>query len=151
MFLIDNIDLFYESANYINEQEQEQPGQSLPPNVIEFENIKKIIVYEKIKQVHILLKKLLLINKNSDLRRYLIDVIDFIELIITYYDTINYIQATSLLNSLVQNISDVFGIQLPNLVEDPNPNLTMPSPDGNTPPPPPDGLDSDQLPDEEEE
>jgi len=141
MFLIDNIDLIYEASSLPSENEQQQVE---PTQIIEFENIKKILIYDKIKTIQNKLKKIINVTNDPELKSYLLDVIDFIDLIITYYNTINYIQVTTLLNSFVHNLSQLFKIELPDLTNEMNPNLTLPSPDGTQPPPKLDGLQPQQ-------
>jgi len=106
MFFIDNLDLILESS-------EEPPQESQPsPPATEFENIKKVILYDEYKELVITIKRL--INSNIDMnhKKILVEISDLISLILLYYQTVQYDRLIILLDNILTILSNKLNIKI---------------------------------------
>lgn len=114
-----------------------QDGSEVGAEVIEFENIKKYILYGKLKEI-----KYRVETSDVDFTDpTIINIMEFLDLVILFYNTFSYSDIVKLLDNLVESVSVQLKIKLPsrvdNLNDEPEPELVpmqqpQPTPEQNT-------------------
>jgi len=72
-------------------------------DTVELENIKRVVLYNKFKDIRSALKRYVFYY-HTDKSDELLDLIDFINLILTYFNTIPYEQLVSILNNILDTL-----------------------------------------------
>lgn len=77
--------------------------------IIEFENIKRLLIYNKLKDLKVTLKRLAYLNNNPK-KQDILDMADFIALVLLYYNTLTYEQIIRLFNNLLESLKELLNI-----------------------------------------
>lgn len=82
---------------------------TVPIGTIEFENLKKYLLYDKLKEVKIKLEKFQLDRKDPEV----VTILQFVELVSLFFNSFSYREVSELFDTLVTAISDKLKIKLP--------------------------------------
>lgn len=126
MFLIDNLSYISEYELLLearkpeleepeddyDEEDEPLPDEEAPRTTgLEFEGIKRVILYHKLKDLLLIIKKSLVTLKNDEIRSKLYDLCDLMNVIIYYYNVIPYESALSLADNISSILEDLFFIK----------------------------------------
>lgn len=109
-------------------QEENEPDQA-----VEFEDIKKYILFGKLKELKTKLNYIGLNTKDPNAQ----NILEFLDLIILFYHTFSYVDAQRLVDTLIQRSSELLNVKVPERVEFDSPKEDIPVPTQNEAPPKP--------------
>ena len=112
-----------QDANQDNQDPSQDPSFDQP--AIEFEHIKKYILYERLKQIQHLLKGVQFSNIKVDPQFY--SILDFCQTIIDFFSSFEYPEAVRLVDNLVDGLEHVLKLKLPKRIPS-EPPLEMNTP-----------------------
>jgi len=96
------------------QQDQQQP-EAIPSTEIKFENIKRYVLYSRLKSIRYDLETNIKIDR---LDPEVINIFEFIDLLLLFYNTFTYPETIKLIDMLIEYISEKFKIKLPNRSDD---------------------------------
>ncbi len=139
MYLLENFNSIYNPESLCFENIQPQPNQSqeISPEEqqspsVEFEDIKKFLLFNRLKEIKLKLE-LSNINKSDE---DILNLFNFIDTILLFYNTFTYDQCMRIVNSLIENISHILHISIPNYPNSEDPNQQIPPQNSNQQIPP---------------
>lgn len=114
----DNYELTEESSwGSLPTQTNEPPD--VPDGVVEFEDIKKYILFGKIKDIKLKLELSNLDRQDPNI----INLFEFIDLVLLFYNTFNYNQIKKLINTIIDMSAAIGKISIPKINANDEPKL----------------------------
>jgi hypothetical protein len=107
-------------GSYDSPTEEEPETEEEPIVPVEFENIKRYVLYERLKDIKQRLDMSDLDNRNPEVA----SVLEFSNLIATFFNSFSYADTVKLIDTLVDAIENILGIKLPDRVPQDSPEET---------------------------
>ncbi|MEM4385621.1 MAG: hypothetical protein QXD03_03645 [Candidatus Anstonellales archaeon] len=108
MYLIENLSYIIENERYLNIGDDDNDDESQAVNVpAPLEGIKRVVLYNKLKELKLDIKKLLITQTDDKVRLELYKIYDLLNLILYYYNTIPYDSALVVSDSIISVIQEL--------------------------------------------
>lgn len=112
-----------------------------PEPTVEFENIKKYLLFGKLKELKTKLQYIGLNNKDENVQ----NILEFLDVLILFFHTFSYQDAQRFVDTLIQRSSELLNIAIPERVNFDAPQEEQPeTPQPEAAPPPPNGQQQTQ-------
>lgn len=105
MYLIENLSYIIENERYLNVDDEDDS--QTDQNVLPLEGIRRIALYNKLKELNFSLKKLLISNIDDNVKTEIYKIYDLLNLVLYYYNTIPYESALAVSNSILSTIQEL--------------------------------------------